>query len=208
MPDTQQFRLHDVAGLRIERRERLVHQQHVRVRHQRARQTDPLLHAAGQLVRVMVLEAGQPDHVDEPLAGFAPCVALHAPQLEAELDVAHHRPPRQQTELLEHHGAVLAGSGDGIAVDRHLARVGRDQPEQDVEERALAAARRTDDGNELAFLDDDVETVERGDRCAVRRRERELDLLGLDVSYHGTSDPPAGNYFLFWNAPKAGLLSY
>ena len=30
-PDARQLRLHDLAGLRIERRERLVHQEHLRV---------------------------------------------------------------------------------------------------------------------------------------------------------------------------------
>ena len=64
-PDLQQLLLHRFAGLRVERCERLVHQQDLRVHDQRAREIDALLHAAGELVGIMVLEAGEADHVDE-----------------------------------------------------------------------------------------------------------------------------------------------
>ncbi len=43
--------LHVVAGERIERRERLVHQQHRRIVGERTRDRDALLHAAGQMMR-------------------------------------------------------------------------------------------------------------------------------------------------------------
>ena len=57
LPDAEQQLLHQLAGLVVERAERLVHQQHARVVGQRARQRDALLHAARQLLRVVVLEA-------------------------------------------------------------------------------------------------------------------------------------------------------
>ena len=47
--------------LRIERAERLVEQQHVRIHHQRAREPDALAHAAGELARILVLETGEID---------------------------------------------------------------------------------------------------------------------------------------------------
>ena len=43
-------RTHLVAGERIERRERLVHQQNVRIEQQRAGDGDALLHAAGEFI--------------------------------------------------------------------------------------------------------------------------------------------------------------
>ena len=46
---------------RVERAERLVHQQHVGIVDQGAADRDPLAHAAGQLVRPLVLEAVEPD---------------------------------------------------------------------------------------------------------------------------------------------------
>ena len=56
--------------LRVQRRQRLVEQQHLRLDGQRPGQRDPLLLAAGQLVGVPVRLRGQPDqveHLDRPL---------------------------------------------------------------------------------------------------------------------------------------------
>src|SRR5438128_1867861 len=64
-PDLQQLLLHQLAGLRVERCERLVHQQNLRIHDQRARKVHALLHAARQLVGIMMLEAGKADHLDE-----------------------------------------------------------------------------------------------------------------------------------------------
>ncbi len=50
----QQFILQHFAGLHVDRGERLVHQQNVRLLRERARQRDALLHAAGDLMRVVV----------------------------------------------------------------------------------------------------------------------------------------------------------
>ncbi|CAK8736622.1 hypothetical protein SODG_000335 [Sodalis praecaptivus] len=52
--DAGNFPLQGAAGHRIERAERLVHQQHLRVGGQRARHADPLLLAAGELVWIAV----------------------------------------------------------------------------------------------------------------------------------------------------------
>ena len=56
----QQFLLQHLAGLRVERGERLVHQQHRRVHRERADEADALLHAAGELIGIVLLEAGSP----------------------------------------------------------------------------------------------------------------------------------------------------
>ena len=63
-PDLHQLDLHELARLRIERRERLVHQQVARFGDQRAGERRALLHAARQFVRIGVGEAAQPDHVE------------------------------------------------------------------------------------------------------------------------------------------------
>ena len=70
-PDLQQLGLHELARLGVERGERLVHQQHQRIGRQRPRQVDALLHAAGQLRRIVALEAGEPDQLDEMLGPLA-----------------------------------------------------------------------------------------------------------------------------------------
>ena len=65
LPDRQQLLLHELARLGVERRERLVHQQHGRVDGERPRDADALPHAARELVRVLALEAAQPGQLDE-----------------------------------------------------------------------------------------------------------------------------------------------
>src|SRR5437763_1590897 len=64
-PDLEQLQLHELAGLGVERGERLVQQQHLRIRCQGAGQVDPLLHPAGQLGRIGLLKPVQSDQLDE-----------------------------------------------------------------------------------------------------------------------------------------------
>ena len=66
------------AHLRIERRERLVEQQHARLDRERARERDALLHAAGELVRVAVARVAEPDELEQlpdalPPVGLVAC---------------------------------------------------------------------------------------------------------------------------------------
>ena len=63
----QQLGLHELARLRIERGERLVHQQDLGIGGERAREVDALLHAARQLGRIPPLEALEPDELEEVL---------------------------------------------------------------------------------------------------------------------------------------------
>ena len=62
---SQQLVLQLLARQRVERAERLVHQQEFGVVGQHARDRHALLHAARQLVRIAVGEALQADHLDE-----------------------------------------------------------------------------------------------------------------------------------------------
>ena len=60
-PEREQLVLHQLAGLDVERRERLVHEQDVGVEDERLRQADALSHAARELVRIAVAEAAEAD---------------------------------------------------------------------------------------------------------------------------------------------------
>src|SRR5207237_297208 len=65
-PYTTLFRsLHQHTGLVVERAERLVEQQDLGIIGERTRNGAALLHAAGQLLRPVVLEAVQPNLLDE-----------------------------------------------------------------------------------------------------------------------------------------------
>ncbi len=105
--ERKQLLLQDLAGLRVECRERLIHQQDRRVHGERAHQPHALLHSAGQLVGIMALEAGEPDHVQimcDPRADFG---ARHARHGQSESAIVVDGLPRQQPEMLEHHGDAV-----------------------------------------------------------------------------------------------------
>ena len=64
LPDPQQLQVEPLARHLVERSERLVHQQERRIERERPGDRDPLPHAARELPRVVVLEAGELDEVD------------------------------------------------------------------------------------------------------------------------------------------------
>src|SRR5207302_10352308 len=64
-PDALQLEVHGLARHRVERAERLVHQQQRGVVDQRAGQRHALPHASRQLVRILVLESGEADQRQE-----------------------------------------------------------------------------------------------------------------------------------------------
>ena len=59
--------LHLLAQLLVERAERLVHQHELRLEHERARDRDPLLLAAGELRRPAAAEPAELHHVERAL---------------------------------------------------------------------------------------------------------------------------------------------
>jgi hypothetical protein len=99
----------------VERGERLVHQQRVRLGDDGAGETDPLPHAAGQFLRVGGLEAVQADQVDRPERALGPLGIGDAAGLKAELDVLLDGEPRQQREGLEDHRHPGIGPGERAA---------------------------------------------------------------------------------------------
>ena len=64
VPQIEEIAAQGFGGQHVERRERLVEQQDVRVDDERAGKADALPHAAGQLLRIGVLEPVEPDQVD------------------------------------------------------------------------------------------------------------------------------------------------
>lgn len=102
--DPLQVALELLPGLRVHGAEWLVHQQDRRLDCQRPREVDPLLHAAGDLRRVVVnevAEVGQLQQLGHPflalgLARRPSRRVLEHRQVQPERDVAPHRAPREQ----------------------------------------------------------------------------------------------------------------
>ena len=64
-PDAQQLEAHLFARQRVERAERLIHEQHLGLVNQRAADGGALLHAAGKLPGQAVTEATEPDQLQQ-----------------------------------------------------------------------------------------------------------------------------------------------
>jgi hypothetical protein len=148
--DLQQLQVQPLAGDLVDGGERLVEQQDVDADHQQPRERDALLHAAGEMARVGVLEAGEANELEQLVRlALGGVVGLPA-QCARQQRLLERRPPGQQGGPLEHQRDVLAGLGDLASVDRDPTRGERDQAGEQAQEGGLAAAARADHGHELA----------------------------------------------------------
>ena len=161
IPRIEQLILHLNAGQRVERAERLVHQQNGRVDRIGAGDGATLLHAAGEHLGQGVGEVGKTDEIDEALRGRAPLGRATAGDPQAELHVLSDGEPGKERVLLKDHAALGTGSAHIAAVDDHFACGRRDQAGGDGERRRFAATRRPDQGDELAIRHVDRQAVER-----------------------------------------------
>ena len=165
-PDAQQLAAHDQPGDGIERAERLVEEQHVGIDGQRARDFHALLHAARELLRIRLLESLKTDQLD--VVGDAP-LAFSRRQLEqAEPDVSFDGEPGKHAALLKDEDAARVGAVHRLAVDADLARWSARETRHHVQHRRLAAARWTQQADELAFADFEIDVVEHGDAAPSR----------------------------------------
>src|SRR3546814_19374566 len=87
-------------------------------------------------MRVGLLETLEADLADVALRHRLALGAGDAAQLEAEGDVAQHRRPGHQREVLEHEGALWPRAGNRTAVHPHLAG-GRRYEASRSEERSV-----------------------------------------------------------------------
>ncbi len=142
---------------RIERAERLVHQQQPRALRQCARDLHALLHAARELEREFCGMIGEADDAEQPAHLGRALGTRSAARLEREQDVARHRAPGQQRTavVLEHDRELGGGPLDRASLEARFAFVRADQARRHAQQRGLPAARRADQANE--FLGRDIE---------------------------------------------------
>ena len=107
LPDPQQLELEDLPRLRVDRGERLVHQQHLRLDRERAGEAGALLHAARELVGVGLVEPVQPDELDVVRHLLADLLLRRAGHAQAVGDVLVDRLPGEEAEHLEDDGDAL-----------------------------------------------------------------------------------------------------
>src|SRR5262249_58200297 len=149
-PDIRQQALHVVAGQRIERCKRFVHQKNRGIVGKGARNGDPLLHPAGEMMRVRsgkFIELHQTQLLARDFLSF---ILWHAFHLEAERDIAERGSPREKLrKILEYDAAVHSMSVDFFTTDADFSGCRSKKPSANVENRGLAAAGRADDAHEF-----------------------------------------------------------
>ncbi len=134
---------HFVDQFRIERRGRLVEQQHARIGRERARDRDALLLAAGQMPRQGVGALAEADAFEQfarAAVGIGARHAVHPAQRPG--DVLQRGQMAEQVELLEHHADADAGALVGERARRQRLA---------VLAKAHAAAADLDDAGVPAF---------------------------------------------------------
>src|SRR3954452_12414361 len=154
---TQHEVLEVAARLCVDRRERLVPQQDRRLIRQRTRDRGAPPAAARPLPRVVVDEPRQADRLERLLDESPTLVAAErlVPQRQQHV-VADGRPRHQRAAvLLEDERHLLGRLGHALAAQDRLAARRAQEPRDALQQRRLAAARRSDDADELAVLDDE-----------------------------------------------------
>ena len=152
------------AQLGVEVRERLVHQEHLRLAHDGPAHGDALALAAGEVLRLAVevrLEVEQPRRLAHPCG---PLLLGDLLLLEGEAHVLGDRQLRVQRVVLEDHGDVAVARPDAADVavaDEDRAVVERLEAGEHPQRGRLARARRPDEHEQLAVVDLEVEMRDR-----------------------------------------------
>src|SRR5438034_377917 len=149
--------------LRVDVRERLVHEEHRRLAHDRAREGDALLLSARQVLRLAPEQRFELDDPCRLLDTALDLALLHLRRLEGEGEVVIHGHMWVERVRLEHHGDVAilrAHTVHDAATDLDDAGGELLQARDAPKCRRLSAARRADENDEFAVLDLEVEVVD------------------------------------------------
>jgi hypothetical protein len=175
--------LQQPARLLIQCAKRFIHQQNLRIDGQRPGKTNALLHSAGKLFGQTFLEAFQAHQLNEfPGFGLA-FIFRRATNIEPKGHIGQDISPRHQSEVLKHHRALRPRSGDRSAIDRNLSLIIRDQTRNDTQQRGLAAAAWTDDGDKFVVTHFEVNVTQREHAAAAIVEGGKL-LAQAAYSYH------------------------
>src|SRR5437879_5185051 len=124
--------------------------------------------------------------LDEPELVAGDLLALgvsHALHLEAERHIAERGAPREQLrEILKHDAAIQPVAINLLAADAYLAAGWLEESGDQVEQGGLAAARRTDDAEELGLIDVEARALDARD-ASTRRVIGERNVADLDMAH-------------------------
>ena len=179
VPDVQHLRAEGLGGQRVHLAEGLVHEQDLGVDRQRAGHAHPLLHAAGQLARVGLAKAFEPDHADGAARLLAGRGLVEAQRSQDHRHVPLDGQPGEEREALEDDGDPRIDALERRPVVEDLAAAGADQAGHDAEDRGLAATGGTEKGQDLVGPHVERDVLEHAKRLAALPLEGLVDPLQL-----------------------------
>src|SRR6266436_71086 len=159
-PQADEIGIEPIAGDLVERSERLVHQQQIWLRDQAARDRHPHAHASRQLARVVPLEALQADagkRVRNPRPAF---LLARLGEIERQADIGLDASPRHQGRILKNESDAASLGPEPVvapAPPQNSPIAGLQQIRDELEQRALAAAGRSDQRDELPGGDREID---------------------------------------------------
>src|SRR5262249_19102693 len=136
---------------------RLIHQEDVRIDRKRAREVDALTHAAGELARKIAFESLKSDETQQNTDSVLLRSTGTARDLGTDDCVVEHGTPRQQVVALEHEASAAARGPYSPAVEQDGAGTCRLQSCHDAQQSGLAAAAWTDQRDECAAINGNVD---------------------------------------------------
>ncbi len=156
---------HLLAEAGVEGAQGLVQEQQARLGDERARQRHPLLLAAGELAGTAVSEALHPHPPERRIDAAGDLIPRNTSHPEPEADVRGDAHVREEQGLLKDHRdtPLLRRYGQHrVPVHENVTGGGADETGYYLQRRRLAAARGSEEGDELPRPDFDGETRERG----------------------------------------------
>ena len=192
------------AELRVEVRQRLVEQEHLRLADDRAAHRDALALAARELAGLALEQRTELEDAGRALHAGLDVGLRHAADLEPVGHVVVHAHVRVERVVLEHHRDVpvlgLERVDDRVA-DGDLAGGDRLEPRDHAQQRRLAAARGADDDDELAVGDLRVDAV---DHLELRVALADVSEFDFRHRYFSVSTSPLTNHFCIRMTISAG----
>ena len=165
---------HADAELRIEVRQRLVHEEGLRLADDRAPHRDTLALAAGERGRAPVEQLGEAQQLGHLLDPPTRVVLRRPADFQSVAEVLAHRHVRVQRVVLEDHRDVAMPRrevGDVTVADADVPLGDVLEPRDHPQQRRFAAARRAHEDHELAVPDLERNVVDRHDAAGEPLRD-------------------------------------
>ena len=165
---------HVDAQLRVEVRQRLVHEERARLAHDRASHRDALALSAGECRRPALEQLREPEQLGDLVDAASDLRLLRPADLQAVAEVVADAHVRVERVRLEDHRDVAVPRrevGDVAAADLDRALGDLLEAGDHAQQRRLPAARRPDEDDELAVVDLERDVVDRDDVAAEPLRD-------------------------------------